>query len=64
MFYDSIGSVIYALLIWWGVFLFFQRINNRYPKGNTWKKDIILTFIQSVVVTLIFPPIVGILLRN
>ncbi|KAB2334441.1 hypothetical protein F7731_14595 [Cytobacillus depressus] len=64
MFYDSFGSVIYALLFWWGAFLLFQRINNRYPKGNTWKRDIILTFIQSVVVTLIFSPLLAILLRN
>ncbi|MEH7381036.1 hypothetical protein V7138_11205 [Bacillus sp. JJ1533] len=55
MYYDSIGAVIYMLLIWWAVFLFFQRINNRYPKSNPWKKDIILTFVQSLVVTLVFP---------
>ncbi|MFS0821897.1 hypothetical protein [Bacillus sp. 1P02SD] len=58
MFYDSISTVIYMLLIWWGVFLVFQRINYRYPKSNPWKKDIILTFIQSLVVTLLLPFIV------
>ncbi|MDR4889699.1 hypothetical protein RGU12_19580 [Fredinandcohnia sp. QZ13] len=58
MFYDSFSTVIYMLLIWWGVFLVFQRINNRYPKSNPWKKDIILTFIQSLVVTLLIPFIV------
>jgi hypothetical protein len=55
MFYESVNSVIYTLLIWWIIFLVFQRIMNRYPKSNTWKKDIILTFGQSAIVLAILP---------
>ncbi|MFD1778558.1 hypothetical protein ACFSFW_07750 [Fredinandcohnia salidurans] len=55
MYYDSVFDFIYVALFWWVIFLVFQRINNRYPKSNPWKKDIILTFIQAVVVTFIFP---------
>ncbi|WP_099353896.1 hypothetical protein [Fredinandcohnia onubensis] len=55
MYYDSIFDFIYVALFWWVIFLVFQRINNRYPKSNPWKKDIILTFIQALVVTFIFP---------
>ncbi|WP_099361502.1 hypothetical protein [Fredinandcohnia onubensis] len=55
MYYNSVFDFIYVVLFWWVIFLVFQRINNRYPKSNPWKKDIILTFIQAVVVTFIFP---------
>ncbi len=55
MYYDSISTVIYMFLILWVVFLVFQRVNNRYPKSNPWKKDIILTFIQALVITLLLP---------
>ncbi|AST91210.1 hypothetical protein [Sutcliffiella sp. NC1] len=57
MYYDGIGSIINSILFLWIVFLVFQRINNRYPASNPWKKDLILTFIQSVVVVLVALPI-------
>ncbi|MEK5441088.1 MULTISPECIES: hypothetical protein [unclassified Fredinandcohnia] len=60
MYYDNVLDFIYVALFWWVIFLVFQRINNRYPKSNPWKKDIMLTFIQSLVVTLLLPIIVKI----
>ncbi|ESU33974.1 hypothetical protein G3A_03510 [Bacillus sp. 17376] len=53
--YGSFSSALYALLFWWGVFLIFQRMTNRYPKNNSWKKDIIMTFIQSAIVLILLP---------
>ena len=58
MYYDSYGSLstaMYTLFFYWVVFLIFQRITNRYPKSNSWKKDIILTFIESTVVLILLP---------
>jgi len=60
LYYDNVLDFIYVALFWWVIFLVFQRINNRYPKSNPWKKDIMLTFIQSLVVTLLLPIIVKI----
>lgn len=54
-FYGSFNSVIIALLCWWIVLLVFQRITNRYPKKNGWKKDITFTFFQSVFVIISLP---------
>lgn len=53
--YGSFSSALYALLFWWVVFLIFQRMTNRYPKNNSWKKDIIMTFIQSAIVLILLP---------
>ncbi|MCH1626452.1 hypothetical protein [Fredinandcohnia quinoae] len=64
MYYDIISGVIYTLLFWWVILLFFQRATNRYPVRNTWKKDIILTFIQSVVILLLLPVLVYFLRDN
>ena len=58
--YGSFSSAIYTLLFWWGIFLVFQRITNRYPTSNSWKKDIILTFIQSAIVLLLLPVLANI----
>ncbi|WP_077618392.1 hypothetical protein [Bacillus sinesaloumensis] len=53
-FYDSIISAIYTLLFWWTVFFIWRRLVNRYPENN-WKRDIVLTLIQSVVVLILLP---------
>lgn len=53
--YGSFSSAIYTLLSWWVLFFVLQRLANRYPKNNSWKKDIILTFIQSVLVLILMP---------
>lgn len=46
--------IIFEFLLFWFVFLFFLRVIHRYPhkstSGNTWKKDIIVSFIQCIVV--------------
>lgn len=55
--YGSVGSFLFALINLWIVFLFFQRLMNRYPVRNSWKKDIILTLIQSLFVLLIVFPL-------
>ncbi|TQR09585.1 hypothetical protein FG382_19590 [Psychrobacillus lasiicapitis] len=55
--YDYISQFFISLSIWWGFLLIFQRLNNRYPQNNTWKKDILLTLIQSIVILLILFPI-------
>jgi len=61
--YGSFSSAIYTFLFWWVVFLVFQRITNRYPYSNSWKKDIILTFIQSAIVLLLLP-VLAIIFRH
>ncbi|WP_077619518.1 hypothetical protein [Bacillus sinesaloumensis] len=61
MYYESVSTFIYVFLILWITFLVFQRIGNRYPKSNPWKKDIKLTFVQALVITLIWP-FIGLLL--
>ena len=53
--YGSFNTVLYSLLFWWALFLVLQRLSNRYPKNNTWKKDILLTFIQSALVLILLP---------
>ncbi|WP_227395976.1 hypothetical protein [Jeotgalibacillus aurantiacus] len=53
--YGSIGSALLTLVIWWGVFFAFQRIVYWYPGKNSWKKDIIVTFFQSLIVLLVLP---------
>lgn len=55
MFYESFSSAIYTLLFWWGIFLVLHRITNRYYKNHPWKRDIIVTFIQSIVVLVLLP---------
>lgn len=57
-FYGSFSSAVFALLFWWIALLLFQRIGYRYPKRNSWKKDIVFTFIQSVFVIISLPVIV------
>ncbi|MFE7064059.1 hypothetical protein ACFVAD_18155 [Sutcliffiella sp. NPDC057660] len=47
MYYESVSSVIYTLLFWWVIFLVFQRVTNRYPKSNTWKKSFVFTIEKS-----------------
>ncbi|MER2262265.1 MAG: hypothetical protein ABS934_09620 [Psychrobacillus sp.] len=59
---DNINQFLLSLLIWWGFLLIFQRLNNRYPKNNTWKTDILLTIIQSMVVLLVLFPILSFIL--
>ncbi|WP_078549190.1 hypothetical protein [Litchfieldia alkalitelluris] len=61
--YDSVMSTIYSILVFWVVFLVFQRINTRYPKSNPWKKDILLTFIQSVIIVLLVLPILALFIN-
>lgn len=53
--YGSVGSAIFSLVIWWGAFLIFQRMLYRDPQRNSWGKDLLLTFIQSVVVLVSLP---------
>lgn len=53
--YDSIGQFVSSFLFWWIFLLIFQRLN-RYPK-RPWKKDILLTIIQALIVLFIFLPL-------
>ncbi|CAG9607664.1 hypothetical protein NEOCIP111885_01356 [Pseudoneobacillus rhizosphaerae] len=55
MFYPDISSVIYTVLIWWVILLVFQRLTKRYPQKNTWKKDLIITLFQSIMIMILFP---------
>jgi len=54
MFYQELHTAILALLWWWGIFLVFQRLKNRYQQ-NTWRKDFVITFAQSLIVILLLP---------
>ncbi|QFT87666.1 hypothetical protein FIU87_03290 [Bacillus sp. THAF10] len=58
MLYESFEVAIYALLFWWGILLAFKRFPSNYTHNNTWKKDISVTFIQSVVLLATFQIIV------
>lgn len=62
MLYDKISQFLINLFIWWGFLLIFQRLNNRYPKNNTWKKDILATFMQSMVILLVLFPVLSFIL--
>ncbi|MEN8698519.1 hypothetical protein [Bacillus infantis] len=55
MFYSDIQMVLAALFFWWPVLLLFQRLSNRYPERNTWKKDILNSFYQSVLILILLP---------
>ncbi|MGD6853966.1 MULTISPECIES: hypothetical protein [Bacillus] len=55
MFYSDIQMVLTALFFWWLVLLLFQRLANRYPERNTWKKDILTSFYQSVLILILLP---------
>lgn len=59
MLYDNFSQFIVSLLIWWVILLVFQRLSNRYPVRNTWKRDVFLTLIQSVVILLVLLPILS-----
>ncbi|MFC4323098.1 hypothetical protein [Litchfieldia salsa] len=54
MFYDSFSATFLALVFWWAILLAFKRYPSRYPNNNTWKKDIFITFIQSIVSLIVF----------
>ena len=53
-FYNTIGEFLLSLLLWWGLLFVFQRVSNRYPERNSWKKDLSVTFVQSLIVLFIF----------
>ncbi|OCA84135.1 hypothetical protein A8F94_15545 [Bacillus sp. FJAT-27225] len=55
MFYENVQSVLLTLLFWWIALLIYQRLANRYPKRNTWKRDITFTFFQSILVMIALP---------
>lgn len=61
--YGNLSSAIYSLLFWWALFLVLQRVTNRYPKPNSWKRDILLTLIQSALVIVLLPVLAS-LFRN
>lgn len=54
-FYSNLGSTMLLFLFWWMLLLVFHRIMNRYPGKNNLKKDMILTFIQTVAVFILLP---------
>ncbi|WOV87707.1 hypothetical protein QWT69_00875 [Sporosarcina oncorhynchi] len=54
-FYANFSSIVIAWSFWWVGLLLFQRIANRYPEKNTWKKDVILSLFQSVFVVISLP---------
>ncbi|MCA1029684.1 hypothetical protein LCL95_01400 [Bacillus timonensis] len=55
MYYDSVGEIVGTLLFWWVMLLVFQRVFNRYPNRNMWKKDLLITFTQSAIILILFP---------
>ncbi|GAA0339468.1 hypothetical protein GCM10008967_32250 [Bacillus carboniphilus] len=57
MYNQDFNTIILSILSVWAVFLLFHRLIHSYRQKHTWKRDIILTFIQAVVVVLIIAPI-------
>jgi hypothetical protein len=45
---------MYGFLFWWAILLVFKRYPGSYPNKNTWKKDLSVTFIQSLVLLAAF----------
>ncbi|KMJ57169.1 hypothetical protein AB685_17310 [Bacillus sp. LL01] len=58
MFYENFNVLIYGFLVWWVILLAFKRFPSSYPHNNTWKKDIFITFIQSVILFAVFQVII------
>ncbi|KPB05995.1 hypothetical protein AAV98_03480 [Bacillus sp. CHD6a] len=54
MLFENLSVFIYGFLFWWALLLVFKRISGSYPHKNTWKKDISVTFIQSLVLLAAF----------
>lgn len=52
-YYQGIDDLLLNLVFWWILLLIFQRVSNRYPEKNTWKKDIFITLLQSVIVLIL-----------
>ncbi|MGD6845450.1 hypothetical protein ACQCVH_23490 [Bacillus infantis] len=55
MFYKDIQTAVTALFFWWPFLLLYQRVANRYPEKNTWKKDILSSFFQSIMILMLLP---------
>jgi len=56
--YENFGILVGGFLIWWAVLLAFSRFPSRYPRNNPWKKDIVITFIQSVILLAVFQGVI------
>lgn len=54
-FYNSFTHVILNILLWWLILFVFQRLSNRYPDPKPIKKDLAITFLQSVGLIILFP---------
>lgn len=61
MYFQDVTTTLISILLLWAIFLFFQRLVNGYRQKNTWKRDILITLIQSIVVFFIVIPILNIL---
>ncbi|TYS67752.1 hypothetical protein FZC76_14415 [Sutcliffiella horikoshii] len=54
MLYENLNAFIYGFLFWWAILLVFKRFPGSYKHKNTWKRDISVTFIQSLVLLAAF----------
>lgn len=54
-FYGGFNFIFISLLIWWIALLAFQRIMYRSLEKKSWKRDIIMTFFQSLFVVVSLP---------
>ncbi|MEA3318625.1 MAG: hypothetical protein U9Q88_01265 [Bacillota bacterium] len=52
--YENFSTFMYGFLFWWAILLVFKRYPGSYTNKNTWKKDISVTFIQSLVLLAAF----------
>lgn len=57
-FYGGVGALLATACIWWLLFFAILRLKRGNIEHRSWKADLILSVIQSVLVTLLFPVIV------
>lgn len=55
----GLGEILLSILSCWVLFLFFFRLIHRYSQGNTWKKDLLISFVQCMVFLFIIIPILN-----
>ncbi len=57
-FYGGFGALLATACIWWLLFFGILRLKRWGMETRSWKADLVVTAIQSVLVTMLFPVIV------
>lgn len=56
-FYGNVGILLGTLLFWWVLFFVLVQLKQDRKESGSWKIGLLLTFIQSLAVILLFPVI-------